>query len=434
MRMFAALFVPIIWSCFIAATGLFFTSLGFCANYALVPQLVLDGQYNSNLFFEKDDDDPQEDYVATVSPGVLWRRQTEQSTTELFAQGSFVRYREEEDLDKTDQLYRGNINGQATEHLSLGLSGQYHVDHQIDRDIESTGLVLGTAERQRQEYRGTSELMMGERTHLSLSGGYTQDHFEETEFWNHWGADASLALSHRPKNWPNTILQSSLTGRRYVADRHQSFNAPIADGILTTTVDETNTTDTLSLALGSETRLSERLTLGFSGGARHTLTENDSRVNRQIHDGGGAADLGTADEVDNETSWGFVGSASLAYRGERNEVSLSVSHDLKPLSGSGETAERTSLTGSWWYQMTTEWRFNAAASAHLNRSDDQREADQDMDTLTFNFAPRVRYAFNRDLYLEGVYRYTELEDREAKTSSRRHLAGLTLSMQHDLFD
>jgi hypothetical protein len=411
--------------------GSIFTSLGHAADYALVPQLLLEGDYNSNVFFDDDEGDPQEDYIATVSPGLEWQRRSEQLLSELFAQGRFVYYQDQEDLDKTDQLYRGKMDYKATEHLNLGASGRYMVDNQIDRDVETTGLVVGTAERRRQAYRGYGDLQVAERTQLSFSGGYTQDRFDQNEFWDSWGADVALGLNHQPKRWLNTILQGQVAYRHYAFLRDQSS---IIDN-LRTRVEEENTTDNITLSLGAETRQTERLTLHFSGGARYTILGRDSRLSRRLQVGEEEyLDLGSEDSDNRDQAWGFVGSASLAYRGERNEVSLGVSHDIKPLSGSGDTAQRTALTGSWWYQMTTEWRFNAAASCYWNRSDNNSSADQDIDTITFTLSPRVRYAFTRDLYLEGRYRYTRVEDQEDDETSQRHLASVAVFLKHDLLD
>lgn len=412
-------------------SGVVFSSSGYAADYALVPQLLLEGNYNSNVFFDTEEGDPQEDYVTTVAPGLKWRRRSEQLLSELFAQGRFVSYQDQEDLDKTDQFYHGKLDYTATEHLSIGATGSYTVDNQIDRDMETTGLVLGTAERRRQEYRGFSNLLVAERTHLNLSGGYSQDRFDDEAFWNNWGADAALGLNHQPKLWPNTVLQGQLSYRHYAFDRDQNDS----NGNLTTRVEEENTTDNIALTLGAETRKTERLTLVFSGGARYTLQKRENGIRRWMQVGEEEfLELGTETFDSSDEAWGFVGDASLAYRGERNEVSLGVSHDIKPLSGSGDTAQRTTLTGSWWFQMTTELRFNAGGSYYWNRSDDNDSADQDVDTTTVTLSPRVRYAFTRNIYLEGRYRFTRVNDRKDDDISERHLASVSLFVQHDLLD
>jgi hypothetical protein len=417
--------------CVLLLWGLTITTMGFAADYTLVPQLLFDGNYNSNVFFDSDEDDPQDDYIYMIAPGLLWRRHSEQLLSELFAQGRFFRYQDLEDLDKTDQLYRGKVDFTATEHMTVGASGSYIVDNQIDRDIDATGLLLGTAERQRQKYRGFGNLLVAERTNLNLSGGYSQDRFDQEEFWNNWGADAALGLNHQLKTWPNTTLQGQLTYRHFAFDRDQTSNA----GNIETRVEEDNTTDNFALTIGAENRKTERLILVFSGGARYTLQESENHIRQRLQIGEGEyLDIGVESSDNNDEAWGFVGNASLAYRGERNEVSLGVSHDIKPLSGSGDTAQRTSLTGTWWFQMTTEWRFNAAASYYWNRSDDNGSSAQDVDTTTFTASPRVRYAFTRDLYMEGQYRYTRVEDREDEETNQRHLASVSLFIKHDLLD
>lgn len=406
-------------------------SLVLAADYALVPQLLVEGNYNSNIFFDDDDDDPQEDYIGTVAPGLQWRRRSEQLLSELFVQGRFVYYQDKDDLDKTDQLYRGKLDYTATERLKVGASGSYDVDHQIDRDIETTGQLLSTAERYRQTYRGYVDLLVVERTRMDLSGGYTQDRFDEDDLWNSWGADAALGLNHKPRSWPNTILQGQLAYRHYAFDRGQSY----LSANLSTRVDEDNTTDNIAMTLGAENRWTERLTMVFGGGARYTRVKSERSLSQRLQVSEEEyLDLGEENSSSSEESWGYVGNASLAYRGERNEVSLGVSHDIKPLSGSGDTAQRTSLTGSWWYQMTTEWRFNVDASYYWNRSDDSSSAEEDVDTTTITLSPRVRYAYTRDFYMEARYRYTRVNDRKDEEIGRRHLASVRLFVKHDLLD
>ena len=268
----------------------------------------------------------------------------------------------------------------------------------------------------------------------NLSGGYAQERFDEPAFWENWGGDASLGLSYRPRIWPNTVLQALANYRHYRFDRDQRFDAPYFSATQITRVKEVNTTDNVALTLGLGSDLTERLNLSLNGGARYTVRETESEVRRRIILGDEEQEGQSSDESSDEARWGFVGSVNLVYRGERNEISLGDSHDLQPASGSGDTVQRTSLNTAWWYQMTSEWRFSASASYYLNRSDVIDPDDRDTDTTTITVAPLVRYAFNRDIYLQGQYRFTQVDDHEDDETSRRHLAALTLSIKHDLLD
>ncbi|MDJ0784829.1 MAG: hypothetical protein QNJ22_22885 [Desulfosarcinaceae bacterium] len=404
------------------------------ADYALIPQLRLEGNYNDNVFFDPEDEDRQEDYITIVSPGLLWRRHAERSLGEVFAQGRFVDYQEEEDLDKTDQLYRGTFDYQATEHLDLGATARYTIDNQIDRDIDVTGLAVGTAERRRQDYGVTMELLISENTHLDLFGGYREEGFDDAEFFDNWGVDLVMGLRHRPKLWLNTILHGQVAYRHYDFNRDQTETDLLLGNTRITETEEDNVTDNVALTVGVENRRTERLTLSVHGGARFTRRDSEVSRRQRLRVADDFLELSASDASDTDDLWGFVGNAELAYRGERNEVRLGLSHDLQPVSGSGDTAQRTSLNGSWWYQMTTEWRFNAGVNYYLNQSDDTSTSDRDFDTVTFTAYPRVRYAFSRDLYLEGQYRYTQVDDREDNEIRRRHLAVATLFVQHDLLD
>jgi hypothetical protein len=391
-------------------------------------------RYNDNIFFDDEDSETQDDYITTLIPGLLLRRHAERLLTELYGQGRFVYYREESDLNETDQLYRASLEHQATEHFTWGGSGRFTLDNQIDRDIEETGLVFNTVERRRQDYRLFGDLLVAERTSLNFSGGYAQERFDEPAFWENWGGDAAVGLSYRPRIWPNSVLQALATYRHYRFDRDQRFDTPYFDATLITRVKEVNTTDNAALTLGLGSDLTERLNLSINGGARYTVRETQSEVRRRIILEDEEQEGQASDESSDESRWGFVGSVNLAYRGERNEISLGVSHDLQPASGSGDTVQRTSLNTAWWYQMTSEWRFSASASYYLNRSDVTDPDDRDTDTTTITVAPLVRYAFNRDIYLEGQYRFTQVDDNEDDETSRRHLAALTLSIKHDLLD
>jgi hypothetical protein len=421
------------WFWLLLVCGLYFASPALAADYALVPSLRVEERYNDNIFFEKEDDDPQDDYITTLTPGLLLRRHAERLSTEVYGQGHFVYYRDEEDYNETEQLYRASLNHQATEHLSWGGSGSYTIDNQIDRDVEMTGLTLGTVERRQQSYRGFGNLIVAERTSVNLSGGYSREDFDDAEFWENWGADASLGVSHRPRSWPRTVLQAQANYRHYRFDRDQRFTADYFGGIRETRVAEASTTDNCALSLGLGHDLTERLNIGINGGARYTFRKSESEVRYRYIFGDEILDDEPVEDSSDDDVWGFVGSADLTHRGERSEVSVGLSHDLQPASGSGETVERTSLNGSWGYQVTTAWRLGASVSYYWNHSDDADSGD-DTDTATLTVAPLVRYACNRDIYLQAVYRYTRVEDREDEESSQRHLAALTLYLKYDLLD
>jgi hypothetical protein len=49
-------------------------------------------------------------------------------------------------------------------------------------------------------------------------------------------------------------------------------------------------------------------------------------------------------------------------------------------------------------------------------------------------APGLRYDFTRDLFLEGVYSFTTIDNRHAGTTVDRNLFMLRLVVQHRLFE
>jgi hypothetical protein len=435
MNVRAGMLSILCWLCWLSAWGLSLAPGARAADYALVPSLRVEERYNDNIFFDDDAGDPQDDYITTLTPALRLRRHAERLVTELYGQGRFVFYRDEKDLnDNTGQRYGASLNHQATERFSWGASGRYTVDNQVDRDIDVSGLVFSTVERRRQDYRLFGDLWTAERTSLNLSGGYAQELFDEPEFWENWGADAGLGLSHRPRIWPNTVLQAQASYRHYRFHRDQTHYTPLGSGTQITRVEEGNVTDNAALTLGLGCDLTERLNLGLNAGARHTYRKSESEVRNRILFGQAVLEGGSSDNSSGEALWGFVGGANLAYRGERNEFTLGISHDLQPASGSGDTVQRTSLNTSWWYQMTSEWRFSTSASLYLNRSDVKDSGDRDTETVTITVAPLMRYAFSRDVYLQGQYRFTQVDDHVDNKTSRRHLAAVALFGQHDLLD
>jgi hypothetical protein len=70
----------------------------------------------------------------------------------------------------------------------------------------------------------------------------------------------------------------------------------------------------------------------------------------------------------------------------------------------------------------------------LNQSQAGQFATQTLDTATSIVGSMLRYEFNRDLALEGSYRYAWLNDKQLGTNAYQSLFLVRLVLQHKLFE
>ena len=164
--------------------------------FKFIPQISIRNHYSDNIFYDENDDDKISDFYSVISPEIRLTERTETLDAMLRSRIDRNEYRDEEDLNATDQFHDGRIRYRLSERIRCSAEAGYSKDSQVDRDIDVTGLVLGTPIRERAHYAGSADLALTEKSSAGLSYSYDKDTFDDPEFSDSTSQDLSLTLSH----------------------------------------------------------------------------------------------------------------------------------------------------------------------------------------------------------------------------------------------
>jgi len=272
----------------------------------LIPFIALKQEYNDNIFLDADDE--VDDFITTVSPGFEVAKVTERLDARLLARLDGLLYWDNDDLNAVDQLYSGVISHRATPLLTLGGEASYVRDSRADREIEDTGLILGTQKRDDAHIGLSADYMATEKTTLGLAAEYNNEEFEEDDTDGRSAdsdsAGGRLELSHDISSAiPGTVATAQLG--------YTNFDAVDAD------------VDNYYAAVGAKRAVTELVTLSGYVGGRYTR-----------------ADLEEDDDGDEGDDAGPIASLTVERRGETGRQRLTVTHDVISASGRRSLSKR----------------------------------------------------------------------------------------------
>ncbi len=363
----------------------------------LILSLGVSEEYNDNVFFSVDDE--IDDYINRLLGGLKVINRTERLDASLSGQVRNNHYADHDELDGLDQYYAGQAGYWLTPDLKGMLDAAYARDTQPDRDIEVTGLVLGTAVRKTQDYGAGIQYQLSEITAAALTYKYSEQRYDRDQFVDFRAHRGGLGFTRRmDRLWPNTTGRLNLNYAEYDYD--------------------TATVDYYAATVGMLWQMSEVWHLQIDGGARYTETEFDPS---------GAAER--ADE-----GWGGVGVLTLGYRGEYTLVSLTASHDVGPASGRDGSVERTSGVMDLRYRFAEKAWVGSGAGYYLNRADEGDLASRETDQNTLILRPYLRYDLTDTLFLEASYIFTRIDDNVIDEISERNVYLLKLMFEYPVFE
>lgn len=193
-----------------------FGAKAFADGDKLIVSLGLEEEYNDNIFFDYTDE--IDDYITTLSPGIEFERENERTSASLKGLFNILMYSDNSELDDVDQLYTAKVSHKLTERLSLSGNGLYTRDSRSDRDVEETGLVLGTDIRKKHRYGAGVGYVVSEKSNVGLNYNYNREYFNQndsdnTDYHSH---DVNLLLRYDLSYWfPLTTGRINTGYRRY---------------------------------------------------------------------------------------------------------------------------------------------------------------------------------------------------------------------------
>jgi predicted porin len=368
--------------------------------FKVIPSATISEKYNDNVFYTTSD--RKGDWVTTLSPGLEVINRTERIDANLKARVDAIHYADQNDLNAIDQFYSGKFRYALTDRFGLSAEAGYARDSQPDRELTDTGLVFTNVRRERQNYGLSGDWLITDRTLTSLSYKYGKDHYDSPLFLDLDYQDVGLGFSHD--------ITPTLKGQMFFG--YDYYHVP------------GTTVDNYTVTIGLSRDLAELWKISIGAGPRYTRTHFDVLSLSGM----------TEEKVNN--SWGWVGQASLIYKGEKASGNLTAAQSILPVSGTtgSGAAKRQSLGLDVWYRFIYELRGVVTASYFINKSDAGEFSSTVIDEKTIQVSPGLRYEFNRDTALEARYTYSRTDYGQDNTTADRHIVMVSFSIQHALLE
>ena len=398
------------------------------ADNQLITSVGLIHEYNDNIRLNAANE--LSDNITTVAPKLEVVRHSERYTLRADGMLEFYRYWDNDELDDTDQWYNGKIEAAPTERWQVDAEAHVSDDNRPDRDIQQTGLVLSNIRRKRINAGTSAFYTFSEMLGGGLSLNFNRENFDDPQTSDRKDYNAVLTLTRSLDAWlARTTGQLNLGYSHYLFERDYQQSEPAEMFDVTLLVDDRTEVDNYSLTIGSESALTEKVNLIVDVGGRYARSQRDFRTSR-TYDPPLITEAPASTE-DTHDSFGYVGSLTFSYRGERSQCDLLMSHDLQPVSGQNSTANRTTFRLGGSMLLLEHLRGNLFLQWYRNDNDEDDPTQQDIDTQTWNFGGGLSWALNDYFDLAVHYVYTIYDNREADTSAYRNKALLQLEAHHD---
>ena len=398
------------------------------ADNQLITSVAAIYEYNDNINLNAND--PLSDNIYTIAPKLELVRHSERYTVRADGKLEFYRYQDNDVFDDTDQWYNGVFEATPTESWQLGADVHVSDDNRPDRDIEVTGLVLSNIRRKRVNAGASAQYTFSEMLGGGLFLEFNRENFDDPETSDRKDYHAVLAMTRSLDAW-----LARTTGRLHLGYSHYEFEREFeqtrTQGIfdVTTLLGDRTEVDNYSLTAGTETALTEKVNLVVDLGGRYAQSKRDLQLAR-TYSPPLITEAPVSTDADDD-NYGFVGSVTFTYRGERSRSDLLLSHDLQPVSGDNATANRTTVRVSGSMRLLERLRGNLFFQWYKNVNDQSDPTQQDIDTQTWNAGGGLRWALNDYFDLTANYVYTIYDDREAGTTAYRNRGTIQLEAHHD---
>jgi hypothetical protein len=387
------------------------------AELKLIPSISQELRYDDNVFVSSSRQ--THDFSSYTLGGLQLLDRTERLDLNATLQGAQSLYNSNTSLNSTDLLTNGAIRYTFTPKLALSGRASYTRDSQPDRELQTTGLVLSGVRRERYTFGATSDYQLTEKTLASLSYDHEADHYG--------GGTGNSTLSNLASDAGTFTVQHDLT--RLVPNTTGLVNLGYT-GYSLTGVDVKN----YQATTGFRYALQEKWSVQVAAGLRRTESSFTTFIPTGFFFGPFFVQTGFVEEKTSSSGWGGVGQASLDFKGDVTTATFSAFRDIAAASGQNGTVERTSFTFSGARRFTYEFQGTFSASYFINKSGGGELSSTPLDFRTFNISPGVRYEFNRDMFLEGSYTFTRVEDKQTDASANRNLFLVRFFVQHAVLE
>jgi len=352
------------------------------AELQIVPRLSLAEEFNDNIFFSAQDE--ENDLITMFSPGLELLRTTERFDGELSARLGMFHYLDNDDLNAVDQDYGGSLAYRFSDRSRARLRAAYIQDNRPDRDIEETGLVQGSEQRERISLGAGGLYRTSETGFADFSYGYEKTDYEGPEF-----ADSAIHTLHLLQYWKGALGSPRIQPRLGLGYASGDY--------------ETSTVDSVSGTLGGRWDLSELIWMQTDLGLRYTRTDFQTVTLAP------SGSLVVAEETSRD--WSAVADLTAVFAAETASLRIGVAHDLRNAPGRGGTVQRTELKCRLEHRFTERLRSDLDLRYIINSGEPGTVTVVEADNRTLRIQPSLFFEIDRHWSLEALYRFVFVDDR-----------------------
>lgn len=376
----------------------------------LTPSVTLVGEYSDNIFYDIENE--SDDYISTLTPRFKLLHRSERYYSLYSASIRDRRYIDNTDLNSLEQFYDGSLNYKWTPRLNSSVYADFSQTSRADRDIESTGIVIDTTDRDR--YRGGCSVnyTVSEKTSSGIAYNYAGDNYGENEVLDdnlsdYQSHNGRLYLNHQIgcfRRWTVGIVETSYS--RYDFD--------------------TSYFDIYASTLGIKHEVNEKVTVSANIGVSRTFMTYET-IGYEFDPAIGWFRPIKREETDDE--WGWIGGATVFYTGEYTDCSLTVSRDEKAASEQESINERTSAEFEITRRLTEVFSLAFNVKYFLNETIERDNEGEEKET--YRLRPSMSYHFTTDARIDLKYSIYRLVDRETDDITDRNSLLINFHYQYD---
>jgi hypothetical protein len=325
----------------------------------VVPELELRVEYDDNIDFDQKDE--IDDFAGNASPKLTLDYKTELLEVSLVGELDFLKYYDETDFDRTNQLYGFDGRYRVFSRWTLAGNFQYRRDETTDSQLEETGQIV---DRNRVNTYDAGSGLFYKLTELS---------------------DLGLTFDYRKRDYgsrddtDHDLYTFSLPYTKQFANQRDVLTLEPAYTIFDS--DEEDVTD-YRFGLGWQRLLTETLTSEIEIGARYT-------------------DIEDPDGKDDDNI-GYFGELGLIKKGETFSSKIAISRDIRA-NTDAEIIEVNRLLLTFDKRIWERFGFRFSGSGYLSDTESSN-ADADK-TRYFVLLPSFYYMLTEYHSIELAYKY-----------------------------
>lgn len=399
----------------------------------LVPELGLGVDYNDNILFN--DAERISDTIYRVSPGIALKSRSDVLDAGISAKARANYYDTYTEFDGIDQYYLGRLVYSFNPKFQSSVEAEYSIDTQVDRDLDTTGLLLTAATRDRLRGFVKGAYAPTEMTSTVFGYTYLQDEFDEPRLSDSRIHSLSLTINQDlSRIFPKTQGSLIFSYGDYTYERLLEEVQSSTIGSIRTTYDETTLVDNFGLSAGVLYDWTEIFDIYVNLGGRYTEISYDQKVTQTVSIPPNPDQVEFVTSTESNSAWAGTGEMRFSYQGEKDRISLGLSNDLQPASGSNSPSVRTDFFLLLSRQATERLRGFVDTRYFINNTGINPFDIQTWEEQTFSINPGVHFQFHRHLFLKLSYRYTAILREASNNDSHRNLVSAEIVGRYPLFE